>query len=176
MRAGVAPGSLWSPGERRMCFGYLIAAVVGLFLALIVVIRLDSTAVFSRGFTGYEIWILVSGCVGAVSGIYLSRHRLGRTGIATPALGITMAGLYGSIVAGTLALPLYGTMFGPFTLLVIFVASPFVAVLWLMNMTMVHLLFRSWHAERDSIFGDTGPRPLGDLIAQLRERLSILRA
>ena len=74
---------------------------------------------------------------------------------------------FGPIIAGTLALPLYGTMFGPFTLGLIFFASPMTAVFWLGNLLGVHVLFLTWHSERDSIFGARAPKPILQTAKQL---------
>ena len=70
--------------------------------------------------------------------------------VAGSAILISFAG---SLIAGTLALPLYGTMFGPFALAVIFVSSPLLAGLWAFNLFGVHVLMCQWRIERDSIFG-----------------------
>lgn len=160
MRNPFARGQGPSLGERRMVLGCLITAILGAFLALIVILRLDPEAVFQRALSSYERWILLSGGIGGAFGVLLARHRLGRSGLADALLGVGVMTFSGAIIGGTLALPLYGTMFGPFTVGVIFAASPMIALLWLANGVAVHLLLRSWHAERDSIFGARPPQPV----------------
>jgi hypothetical protein len=175
MRNPFARGQGPSLGERRMVLGCLITATLGAFMALIVILRLDPEAVFQRPLGAYERWILLSGALGGASGVLLARHRLGRPGLADPLIGVALMTFSGAIIGGTLALPLYGTMFGPFTVAVIFAASPMIAALWLANGLAVHLMARSWHAERDSIFGATPPQPIltavGDHVARLRRAL-----
>ena len=162
-----------SLGERRLFLGHLATGCFGAALALIVVLRLDPGAMFERSLGWYERWIVLSGFLGGIASVALARDRLGRDGWRDPLIGIALMTALGPIIAGTLALPLYGTMFGPFTMGVIFVASPTVGLLWLSNAFMVHLLLRSWHAERDSIFGRSPPVPL---MTGLRRLVTRLRA
>ncbi|SMY07741.1 hypothetical protein [Flavimaricola marinus] len=160
MRMGIARWRRLSLGERRLVLGCLITAILGAFLALIVVLRLDPDAVFQRPLSLYEQWILVAGAFGGGAGVILARDRLGRAGIIKPLAGLVIMTFVAAIIGGTLALPLYGTMFGPFTLAVIFTASPMIAALWFANGFAVHLMVRSWHSERDSIFGAAPPKPI----------------
>lgn len=160
MRKSIARRQRQSLGERRMFLGCLITAVFGALMALIVVLRLDPQAMFQRPLGYYEWWIVFSGAIGGAVGVLLARDRLGRDGVADPLVGIAILTFSSAIIGGTLALPLYGTMFGPFTLAVIFAASPLVAGLWLANAVAVHFMVRSWHAERDSIFGASPPKPI----------------
>lgn len=160
MRKFIARGRRQSLGERRMFLGCLITAVFGALLALIVVLRLDQQAMFQRPLSYYEWWIVLSGALGGAAGVMLARDRLGRDGVTDPLIGIAIMTFAAAITGGTLALPLYGTMFGPFTLAIIFAAQPLVAGLWLANAVAVHFMVRSWHSERDSIFGVSPPKPI----------------
>ena len=160
MRNPFAALTRLSLGERRLFLAHLWTGCFGAALALIVVLRLDPSAVLERPLVWYERWILVSGFLGGASGVWLARDRLGRPGFQDPLIGLLMVTCLGAIIGGTLALPLYGTMFGPFTLAVIFAASPLVAGLWLANGLTAHMLMKSWHAERDSIFGARPPEPI----------------
>lgn len=160
MRNPFARFSRQTLGERRFLLAHLATGCFGAALALVVVLRLDPSAMFERSLSWYEWWILVSGFAGGVAGIWLAKDRLGRTGLRDPLIGLAIVTGLGAIVGGTLALPLYGTMFGPFTLAVIFAASPLIAGLWLANTAAAHILLRSWHSERDSIFGAEPPVPL----------------
>lgn len=155
-----------TPGERRMFLAHVMTGCFGVALALIVVLRLDPAAMFERPLLWSERWILLAGFLGCVAGVWLSRTRLGRSGLRDPLIGIASLTVLSAIIGGTLALPLYGTMFGPFTLAVIFAASPLVAGLWLANALSVHLLMRTWHAERDSIFGAEPPEPVLHMLAR----------
>ena len=57
----------------------------------------------------------------------------------------------GALIGGTLALPFYGTMFGPFTLVVTLLNAPFLAVLWIWTLFSAHLMIKERRIERDSI-------------------------
>ena len=95
---------------------------------------------------------LVSGALGCMMALRLSRERFGRPGVKDALIGMALTTFAGSILAGTMALPFYGTMFGPFTLAIIFWVAPLTLVLWISSLTGVHFLLRKWQEERDSIF------------------------
>lgn len=167
MRNPVARIAGQSLGERRKFLAHLVTGVLAAMLALIVVMRVDPTAVLERPLSWYERWILLSGFLGGWAGVWIARDRLGRRSAGDALIGLVLMTATGAIIGGTLALPLYGTMFGPFTIAVIFAASPLVAGLWLANGVAVHVLMRSWHAERDSIFGAARPQPLRTVLRRL---------
>lgn len=173
MRSMTLLGSDRTQGERRMIVSYITTGAFGAVVALLVVLRLGEEESFHRALSLYEIWILSSGALGAMLALRMTRDRLGRPGWRDPALGILGASFLGAVIAGTLALPLYGTMFGPFAMFVVFVASPFTALLWFANLILVHFLMRIWHAERDSIFGASMPTPISDIFAGLLTRISL---
>ena len=149
-----------SEGERRLFIGQLMTGIFGALLALVVVFRLSPDALIDRPISGFEWWVVTAGFIGGWSATGLARERLGRRGLGNMLLGMGAVTFFAPIIAGTLGLPLYGTMFGPFTLALIFVASPITALLWAANLVGVHILFRTWHAERDSIFGAQMPDPI----------------
>lgn len=142
-----------TPGERCQLWAYLTVALFGMAFGLIVVLRLDPAALFSRGLTMYEYWIVLSGALGVCSALRLSRERLGLPGLTNTIIGMGMVTFAGAILAGTFALPLYGTMFAPFVLFIVFWVAPIAAALWFASLIGVHFMMQQWHAERDSIFG-----------------------
>ncbi|MBM1219461.1 hypothetical protein JQU17_04570 [Ponticoccus sp. SC2-23] len=162
-----------SRGEARLVLGCVFTALFGAALAFVVVLRLDSGAVFNRAMTTYEYWIVTSGFIGGGVSVYLSRHALGHSGFAITLRGMASTTFLAALIAGTLALPLYGTMFGPFTLVLIFAASPVVAFLWFCNLFAVHVLVREWQRERNSIFGEKLPEPLLQKARRIWSRLSL---
>jgi hypothetical protein len=152
--------SLWrhkslTVGERRLVLAYVTVSLFGAALALSIVIRLGHGGVLMGTMTGYEFWMLLAGAAGAGAGLFLSRDRFGWPGLrgTGQALGgMLMVCFSGSLIAGTLALPLYGTMFGPFTLGVVLASSPLLTLLWVATLYGAHLMLQSWRAERNSIF------------------------
>ena len=142
-------------GERRFVVAHLASAMIGAILAFNAVMRMGQGKFFAQPLSAYEIWIILAGAIGGALGLYLNRHRMGQGGPigVLQALGATvMANMTGAVICGTLALPLYGTMFGPFTMIVILVSSPMVFVIWVGNQVAAHLLMARYYAERDSIF------------------------
>lgn len=140
-------------GERSLLWSHLTVGFFGLGFGLIILLRINPGAIFSIGPTLYEYWLLTSGILGASLALRLAQHRLGRPGISDAVKGMALVTFVAPILAGTLALPGYGTMFGPFTLCLIFWAAPITAALWFTSLTGIHLMMRQWHSERDSIFG-----------------------
>ena len=146
-------------GERSFVMAHVATAVLGAMLAFSAVLRMRQDAFFAQPVTPYDIWIVLSGALGGALGLYLNRHRMGQVGPAgmLKALGaIVMSNVTGAVICGTLALPLYGTMFGPFTLFVILVSSPVLCLVWLANQAGAHMLLARYHTERDSIFVVSG--------------------
>ncbi len=142
-------------GESKLVLAYVTVSLFGAVLAFCAVTRLSDGAMIVRAPTQYEVWICLCGAIGAATGLYLARHRLGQPGLAglwQAVIGMALICFAGSLIAGTLALPLYGTMFGPFTLTVILAGSPVLAALWVTNLFGAHLLMGQWRTERDSIF------------------------
>ncbi|KAA9007909.1 hypothetical protein [Histidinibacterium aquaticum] len=145
-----------TPGERGRLLAYLVVAIFGAAFALIVVSRLEGDRPgLLTGMSLYHWWVVISGAVGAAGGLYLSGEALGhpgKSGWSKAAWGALVTSFAGSLIAGTLALPLYGTMFGPFSLAVTLAGSPLLAVLWFGCLFRAHYLLSFWRRERDSIF------------------------
>jgi hypothetical protein len=142
-------------GERSFVLAHVATALIGAILAFSAVMRMGQGEFFAQPMSAYDIWIVLSGALGGALGLYLNRHRMGQVGTfgAVQALSaVVLSNVTGAVICGTLALPLYGTMFGPFTLIMILVSSPLVCAVWLINQIAAHLLLARFHAERDSIF------------------------
>lgn len=142
-------------GEKGMLFAYIALAAFGAGLAHIVVNDLGGDDVILRSLSGYDIWMVLSGAIGADIGLYSVRHRLGHGGMAgmwSALRGALILTMVATIVAGTLALPGFGTMFGPFAAFVTFWASPLLLLFWCMMLLATHLLFARWRIERDTIY------------------------
>jgi hypothetical protein len=151
-------------GERNLIIAYASVSLFGAVLAVCAVLQLGEGALFLRAPTQYEIWTCIAGAIGAGLALYIAQQHLGHggwRGWVRAAGGMVMLCFTGSIVTGTMVLPLYGTMFGPFTLTMILAGSPFLAALWLTTLCGAHLLVSVWRAERDSIFTTQrlDPRP-----------------
>lgn len=103
----------------------------------------------------YGLWIVAAGAIGALVGLFLVQERLGHAGPAgwrRAAAGAVLLSFAGSVIAGTLALPIYGTMFGPMSLVVTLIDLPLLGLAWAGCLMGAQGLLRRWRAERESIF------------------------
>lgn len=125
-------------------------------MAFIITFRLAVHANDAPASDLFTLWTMVSGFVGAVCGFLSSYGRwLGfpakagwvRAGVG----GITISGI-AAVVAGTMILPYYGTMFAPFQLIIAMIETPALAFVWCGILVTAHKLVETWRAERDSIF------------------------
>lgn len=144
-----------TPGERGVLVAGLVVSIFGAGLAHSVVGQLGGSNTILRTLSHYDFWIIVSGALGAVFGLYLGRNWMGHPGFAgwrKASLGIFVITMISAICGGTLALPLYGTMFGPFSVIMTFFGNPILAVFWSAILLAAHALIIDWRFERDSIF------------------------
>jgi hypothetical protein len=142
-------------GEQSILFALFVVAVFGAGVAFVVVNQLGGSEHIIRPLTAYDIWSICSGAFGAAIGFYLGRDWFGfpgLRGVGQACLGIVVVSFIGSIVGGTIALPFYGTMFGPFSVAITMVGAPLLAVFWSCSLMSAHLLVAVWRRERDTIF------------------------
>lgn len=144
-----------SRGERSRAIAFVIVGVFGAGIGFLVALRLGQGAILFEGMRGYDIWMMVAGAIGSMAALALAGQQFGRPG-ANGFLRALVASVWvsflGSLIGGTLMLPFYGTMFGPFTLAVTLVGSPLFGVMWFLNLIGAHLMLSHWRRERDSIF------------------------
>ena len=91
---------------------------------------------------------------GALLAILMLRDRFGEagcTGAARAVLGALATTIVLGIIAGTLTLPVYGTMFGPWLVLTVTISKPWLAMTWALSLYGVHLAMAEYKFERDSI-------------------------
>lgn len=149
-------------GERARALAYLLMAVSSAGLGYLAVVHLDSDALFAP-LSWHQLWIIIAASLGGVSALFLSGDRMGQQGAgaglraAAAAIWVTFIA---SLVGGTLGLPIYGTMFGPFIVVVTFMGAPVLALLWLFNLLGIHILMGTYQRERDSIFAPDRMLPL----------------
>lgn len=144
-----------SRGECSRAFAYVMVAVGGAMVGYAVVLRLSMGQVLGRSMTAYDIWMISAAAFGSMCGLYLAGDRfghLGWRGLGQAMIASVWVSFAGSIIGGTLMLPFYGTMFGPFTLVVTLGSAPFLALLWFANLMGAHGLLSTWKRERDTIF------------------------
>lgn len=141
-------------GERARALAFLLVAICSACVGFLAVIHLDRTALFD-GLSWYQTWIVVASGLGGMIALFLSGDRMGQSG-HSGALRAVAGGIWvtfiGALIGGTLGLPLYGTMFGPFIVVVTLMGAPILAMLWAFNLLGIHFLLATYQRERDSIF------------------------
>lgn len=123
-------------------------------LGVNVVLTLGGVAAWITPFAAYDYWVIFSAAVGGCIGLYLGHDRLGHAGargFGRAVLGMIWISFVGALFGGTLALPFYGTMFGPFTLVVTLIKAPILALLWTSSLLSAHFMIKVRRDERDSV-------------------------
>ena len=141
-------------GERARALAFMLAGVCSAALGFLAVLHLDRSVMFN-GMSWYQTWIVAASGIGGVVALFLSGDRMGQTGIKGAARGFAGAvwvTFIGALIGGTLGLPFYGTMFGPFIVCVTLLGAPLLAILWAFNLFGIHMLLGVYQRERDSIF------------------------
>lgn len=142
-------------GEQGRLAAFAIVGIFGAVIGFLVAMHLSQGSVLVDGFAAYDVWMIFAGALGSMAGLYLAGQKFGQPGLKGMLMAIIASiwvSFMGSLVGGSLMLPLYGTMFGPFTLAMTLAAKPLFAVLWFANLFGAHLLLTYWQRERDSIF------------------------
>lgn len=154
MRRKLRRTNKMSDGERVRALAFLLVAFSSGGLGFLTVLHLDGNALF-EGLTWYHTWIITAASLGGMAALFLSGDRMGQRGVRGALRAVT-GGIWvtfvGSLIGGTLGLPLYGTMFGPFIVTVTLLGAPVLALLWMFNLLGIHFLLQVYQTERDSIF------------------------
>ena len=143
-----------SEGERARALAFLLVGVCSAGLGYLAVLHLDSAALFER-LSWYQLWIVMAPGPGGRIALFLSGDRMGQSGpqgAMRAVAGAIWLPFIGALIGGTLGLPLYGTMFGPFIVFVTLAGAPILAMLWAFNLFGIHMLMGTYQRERDSIF------------------------
>lgn len=138
-------------GERSLALAVFVVGLLGAYLALTVVLRLSGGPAIGTALSYYDYWVIGAGAAAAVFALYVSKRFLGHGGYkgwARALWGVLHLSFIGSLVAGTLALPVYGTMFGPFTLAVSLIGAPFLGIAWLSGLLAAHAMLVPFREER----------------------------
>jgi len=118
----------------------------GAALALVVVMRLASGDVP----LSYALWVALSGAIAAWAGLAVSWRDFGWPG-ARGFLRAMRGGIIFSFAAalagGSMILPVFGTMFAPFAVLVTLIAKPAAAVGLIATLTTANRALGRWRAQ-----------------------------
>lgn len=157
-------------GERARALAFFLVGLCSTALGFLAVLHLDR-GVLSHGMSWYQTWVVVASGGGGVIALFLSKDRIGQSeqaGAMRSIAGGIWVTFIGAVIGGTLSLPFYGTMFGPFVVLVTLLGAPMLSLLWLFNLCGIHILLGIYQRERDSIF-----TPPGDGIPEHPHRLRV---
>ena len=149
-----------SGGERGIYLAYVFVGIFGAISSFVVVNDLGGEHGILRALGLYDIWAIISGAIGAPSGLYVGRKWLGKKGLKgffSACCAIPVVSFIGSLIGGTIALPIYGTMFGPLALAGTFYENPIMLIMWSWTIFFAHLLFAEYRKERDTIFRQYRP-------------------
>jgi hypothetical protein len=141
-------------GERARALAFGLVGACSAGLGYLTVLHMDH-AVFFEEFSWYQTWIVIASGLGGMIALFLSGDRLGQPGQAgavRAVAGAIWVTFIGALVGGTLGLPFYGTMFGPFIVVVTLIGAPLLAMLWAINLFGSHVLLGIYQSERDTIF------------------------
>ena len=143
-----------SPGEARLLTAGALTGAIGALTAFVAVTQFQARGDLLRVWSGSDIWCAFAGACGAIQGLYMWRRWLGQPG-AVGALravaGLSLALLTGAVIAGTLILPVYGTMFGPVLAGVTILSHPMLTLGWICGLVLMHLTTRDWRIERQRL-------------------------
>ena len=143
-------------GERALFAAFVAAGLAGAWVTLIVTNRLlGEESLFFEFVSFHGLWNFIAGAIGTVSSIYLNRRWFGHEGLAGlryTAGAILNTTFVATLIAGTFALPFYGTMFGPLAIVGTFWTSPAVLAIWLFVLAGVNLAYGVYRRERASVF------------------------
>ncbi len=148
-----------SEGARARALAFFLAAISSGGLGFLAVVHLDQRALFEQ-MTPYQIWIIVASAIGGMLALFLAGDKVGsngKTNIVRAVAGGIWVSFVGALIGGTLSLPLYGTMFGPFIVAVTLLGAPILAIVWIFNLVAIHVLMSKYQLERDTIFGADSP-------------------
>ena len=144
-----------SDGERALVLAYLGVGIAGAFLSFIIVNEIGGGEDIVRSFGLLDLWMMVSGVIGSCLALSFSFKDLGHGGwwgakhLMRAIVAVTVTG---AVIGGTLALPLYGTMFGPLLVVMTLAAHRLLAVFWIATIIAAHFGHLIWRRERDSLF------------------------
>ncbi|MCC5976030.1 MAG: hypothetical protein JJT81_18545 [Rubellimicrobium sp.] len=130
-------------------------ALFGAALSLTIIGALGQHQILAGGMTLRGLWICLSGAIGGAAAFALSMRWLGHPGKGgwmSAIWGLFLLCFTGALIGGSLALPFYGTMFGPMMLGLALLGSPIITILWIGVLLGVHLQIRQWRRERETIF------------------------
>lgn len=120
-------------GEKAYVVAYAAVIAMSAGVTLLIASGLEGINVLELEPTLFTLWTVFAGGLGGGMALRAAKGWMGKPG----ALGLTRAivgsiavAILAAIVAGTLIVPLYGTVYGPLLIVSEFIAKPWLAVVW----------------------------------------------
>ncbi|MEL6913327.1 MAG: hypothetical protein AAFP13_02375 [Pseudomonadota bacterium] len=143
-----------SPAEKQMLGAYVLSTAAGGLLGYSALGGLHSMVEIAGPGIGGVLSALAS-CAGGLGSAFFLREHFGHggtLGIVTVLAGGFFATALLGIIAGTILLPIFGTMFGPWLILLTAVTKPWLAAPWLWALFRMHQAREAYLVERETIF------------------------
>ncbi len=143
-------------GEKSLAvaFGAIVAISAG--ITILIMSGVEGANAIPPEPTWYDTWVIFAGALSGGLALYLARGWMGvqgAIGYARAAIGSVAVALGAAVIAGTLILPLYGTIFGPIMLVTQFIELPLLAVAWFSVALAAHAMIARWREERALGYG-----------------------
>lgn len=151
-----------SAGEQSLAFGFAKVCLAGALTAVTTADMLLQGALDH----GVFVWSILCGALGVGWALVVCIRWLGhsgRIGVFKFVFAALSIGFVGAVAAGSLILPIYGTMFGPFALTMAFVNVPGLALIWFVSIGAAHCAAIRWREEHDTIFHVELPETEGQI-------------
>ncbi len=123
----------------RVCTAVSLGAAAGCVCGVAAVATLDGGELP----TFLKFWVPVASLLAGALAVLRMLHSFGHPGGAgylRAVNGMVSAAFFAALVAGTLSLPVYGTMFGPLIAVTVLIAAPSVLAVWFLALSAAHIL------------------------------------
>ncbi len=138
-------------GEKSLALAYAAIIAMSAGITILIMSGVQGANAIPPEPTWFDTWVILSGALSGGVALYLARGWMGAQGaigFVRAGVGAIAVGLLAALIAGTLIMPLYGTVFGPIMLVTEFLARPWLAVSWFAVAFAAHALIARWTAER----------------------------
>ena len=128
-------------GDKALAMAY--GAMSAMSAGMTMLIMSDVTTAIPVTIVGYETWVAIVGAFSGALALYATRNWMslaGRLGTLRAMVGGCISAFLAAVIAGTLIVPFYGTLFAPVLLLTAFTVKPYLVLAWFGIVMMAHLL------------------------------------
>jgi hypothetical protein len=133
MRARLADRLHLTRGEKAYVIAYAAVIAMSAGMTLLIATGISGINILGLNPTLFNFWIVFAGGLGGGMALRAARGWMGKPGalgFSRAIVGSVVVAILAAIVAGTLILPLYGTVYGPLLLVSEFIAKPWLAMAW----------------------------------------------